>query len=121
MPVIQQLEGRKRRVGTPKLFLAIYRVGDQPGLHETLSEKKNYNFQNTVERLKKLTAGKRWIQTDFNVFQRGKVQCLDIETNVKGRKKTIIPLFKLETLLVNEENVSLMSNNHKQNKAPKSA
>lgn len=68
-----------------------------------------------------MTAGKRWIQTDFNVFQRGKVQCLDIETNVKGRKKTIIPLFKLETLLVNEENVSLMSNNHKQNKAPKSA
>lgn len=55
-------------------------------------------------------------------FKEAKVQCLDIETNVKGRKKkTIIPLFKLETLLANEENVSLMSNNHKQDKVPKSA
>lgn len=75
-------------MGLQSYSFAIYGVGDQSGLRETPSQtnKKKCNFQNTVEN-KKLTAGKRQVQTDFDVFQREEVQYLDIETNVKGRKE----------------------------------
>lgn len=82
--------GRQKEKGwDSKVILLLYTELEtslgyvRPHLKQT---KKKCNFQNTVEN-KKLTAGKRQVQTDFDVFQREEVQYLDIETNVKGRKE----------------------------------